>query len=90
MRFGTINVQIHYKIIQEKDMTVDEIIESTKKLSSRDKAFLAHCLISSLETVQDKDTEYLWVELARKRYKELISGNVKPLSWEEIKKEIRS
>lgn len=71
-------------------MTVDEIIESTKKLSSRDKAFLAHCLISSLETVEDQETEYLWVQLARKRYNELISGDVKPRSWEEIKKEIKS
>ena len=46
-------------------------------------------LIFSLETEQDEEVDFAWAVLAEKRYKELLSGTVKSVSWEEIKKEVK-
>jgi putative addiction module component (TIGR02574 family) len=67
---------------------IKQVIDDIKKLSADEKALVAHCLISSLETKQDDNVDEAWAELAEKRYAELVSGDVKPVSWEEIKKEI--
>ena len=69
---------------------IRQVIENIKKLSADEKALIAHCLISSLETRQDENVEEAWADLAEKRYAELVSGSVKPVSWEEIKNEIKS
>jgi putative addiction module component (TIGR02574 family) len=55
------------------------------ELSAAEKALMAHCLISSLESQQDEGVDEAWAYLAEKRYLELESGTVKGLSWEEIK-----
>ena len=70
--------------------TIKQVIENIKKLSADEKALIAHCLISSLETRQDENVEEAWADLAEKRYAELVSGSAKPVSWEEIKNEIKS
>ncbi len=67
---------------------IKQIIDDIKKLSADEKALVAHCLISSLETKQDENVDEAWAELAEKRYAELVSGDAKPVSWEKIKKEI--
>ncbi len=69
---------------------INQVIEDIKKLSADEKALIAHCLISSLETRQDENVEEAWAELAEKRFEELSSGSVKPVSWEEIKTKIKS
>jgi len=69
---------------------IKQVIENIKKLSADEKALIAHCLISSLETRQDENVEEAWADLAEKRYAELVSGSVKPVSWDEIKNEIKS
>ena len=71
-------------------MDINQIIESVKQMSAREKATIAHCLIASLETRQDKGVDQAWAELARERFDELASGKVKPVSWEEIKKQATS
>lgn len=57
-----------------------QVIESIKALSADERALVAHCLISSLESKQDEDVDVAWVELAEKRYLELESGKVTGLS----------
>lgn len=66
-----------------------QVIEEIKKLSADERALVAHCLISSLETQQEEGVEEAWADLAEKRYAELVSGEVKPVSWEEVKKEVK-
>ena len=66
-----------------------QIFENIKVLSSEEKALVAHCLISSLETKQDDDVEDAWAELAESRLSELTSGEVEGVSWESIKKNIK-
>ena len=70
-------------------MKIQQVIENAKSLSFNDRALVAHCLISSLETKQDECVEQEWVELAERRYKELVSGKVESLSWEEVKKKLK-
>ncbi len=69
-------------------MNFKQVIESTKYLSPKERALVAHCLISSLETRQDEGVDHAWAKLAEKRYKDLVSGEVEPVSWDDIKKEI--
>ena len=70
-------------------MNVQQAIESTKCLNVKEKATLSHCLISSLETKQDEGVEQAWGELADKRFSDLITGKVEPVSWNDLKKEIQ-
>ncbi|MCP4275981.1 MAG: addiction module protein [Gammaproteobacteria bacterium] len=71
-------------------MSIKQVIEKTKHLSPKERALVAHCLISSLETRQDEGVDQAWADLAEKRYEELISGQVEPVSWEDIKKDVKS
>jgi len=71
-------------------MTFNQVIESAKDLNPQERALLAHCLISSLETQQENNAEDAWAEVAEKRYQELVSGKVEAVSWDDIKKEVLS
>ena len=68
---------------------IKQVLEDLKNLSSDEKALIAHCLISSLETLQEDGIEDAWADLAERRYTELVSGEVEPVSWEDVKKEIK-
>ena len=62
-----------------------QVIESISELSASERALVAHCLISSLDSSQDEDVDKAWLHLAEKRYLELKSGEIKGMSWAEIK-----
>jgi putative addiction module component (TIGR02574 family) len=64
------------------------VIEEAKHLNPNERAIIAHCLISSLESNQEDYVDSAWADLAEKRYDELISGKVNPVTWEEMKKDI--
>lgn len=70
-------------------MSIQKALEDTKKLNSRERALLAHCLISSLETEQDDGVDDAWFQLAEKRIKELRSGAVTAMTWQEIKQQVK-
>ena len=70
-------------------MSVRQVIESAKYLNANEKAMVAHCLIASLESRQDEGVDQAWLELAQKRFAELISGEVESVSWDKIKKEVQ-
>ena len=67
-----------------------QTIENIKELSAAEKALMAHCLISSLESQQDDGVDEAWAHLAEERYLELESGAIKGISWEEIKHKVKS
>ncbi|MBF9018819.1 MULTISPECIES: addiction module protein [unclassified Oceanispirochaeta] len=67
---------------------VKQVIEDVKQLSAQDRALVAHCLITSLEAPQEETVDHAWAELADRRYSELISGDVKPVKWAEIRKQV--
>ena len=65
-----------------------QVIENIRALSADERALVAHCLISSLESKQDEGVDEAWAELAEKRYLELESGAVNGLSWEEVRNKV--
>lgn len=70
--------------------TLNQVIQNIGELTSDEKALIAHCLISSLESKHDDNVDQAWFELAQKRLAELKSGSVKGVSWESIKNEVIS
>lgn len=62
-----------------------QVIENIGELSSDERALVAHCLISSLETTPENGVDRAWAKLAEKRYSELESGTVEGATWQEIK-----
>ena len=71
-------------------ITISKVLEDVKLLSAKERAFLAHCLISSLDTTEEESIDDKWALLAKERYDEIKSGSVKTVSWDEIKNEIQS
>ena len=67
-----------------------QVIQDIGELSSNEKALVAHCLISSLETKHDDSVDVAWGELAEKRFLELESGAIEGVSWDEIRKKVTS
>ena len=65
------------------------VIENIKDLSPGERALVAHCLISSLESRQDEGVDEAWAELSEKRLMELKSGEVKGVSWRDIKNKVK-
>jgi len=66
-----------------------QVIENIERLSSGEKALVAHCLISSLEVQHDDSVDQAWGELTQQRFSELSSDSVKSVSWDDIKNKIR-
>ncbi|MBI3773007.1 MAG: addiction module protein [Gammaproteobacteria bacterium] len=66
-----------------------QLIENIRELSPGERALLAHCLISSLESEQDEGVDETWIALSEKRSLELESGDVKGVSWEDIKNGVK-
>ncbi|MCD6389406.1 MAG: addiction module protein [Desulfobulbaceae bacterium] len=69
---------------------VREFIEKTKNFSSGERALIAHCLISSLDARQEEGVDQAWGELAERRFEEIVSGKVAPVSWSDIKKQVKA
>ncbi len=67
---------------------MQQAIDHIKGLSIDERALLAHCLISSLNNIQEEGVEESWIQLAEKRWAQLESGVVQAVSWAEIKKGI--
>ncbi len=72
-------------------MTVSfkQVIENIRGLSVDERALIAHCLISSLESQQDADVDEAWTVLAEKRFLELETGAAKGVTWHEIKEKVK-
>lgn len=69
-------------------MRLEQVIQETKGLSANDRALLAHCLISSLETQHDEGVDAAWSSLAEQRVDEIETGEVQTVSWREIKDQL--
>ncbi len=69
--------------------TLQEMMETLRRLPAEERAWLAHCLIASLETGEDEAVEAAWAELAERRLREIESGAVQTMSWQQVKRHIR-
>jgi putative addiction module component (TIGR02574 family) len=66
------------------------ILNEVLTMSPDERARIARCLIQSLEEPCAEDVDEQWIQLAQKRLEELEDGSVQSVTWEEIKKKVRS
>ena len=64
-------------------MTVEQLRRAALALDPSSRAFLAHDLLNSLESLSDAEIEQLWVEEAVRRNAELDAGTAGSISAEE-------
>lgn len=67
-----------------------QLFREALELTDNDRATLAGLLIESLETEIDPDVEAAWAEEAERRWKEIESGTVKTIPWEEVRARLLS
>jgi putative addiction module component (TIGR02574 family) len=65
--------------------TVAGIIKQALKQPEKERARIAETLISSLDHTPDADVELAWQEEIGKRLKEIDSGKVKCIPWEDVR-----
>lgn len=71
-------------------MTVDELMREALTLSARDRASMAHELLSSLESLSEAEVEQLWVEEALGRSAEIDAGLVETIPADQVIAEARA
>ena len=72
-----------------RPISADEIIDQALREPEKERARIAEILISSLENSVDKNVEFAWQEEVTKRLKEIDSGAVKCIPWEEVRDKLR-
>jgi putative addiction module component (TIGR02574 family) len=69
---------------------LEKIFKDINHLNPKERAFIAHCLIISLESIQENAVDQAWAKLAQKRLEDLEDNKVKYSSWSEIKKLVQN
>jgi len=67
---------------------VSEILEKALTLPTEARAALANSLLDSLDESVDLTTEEEWNEEIARRLQEIDSGKVKPVPWQEARRQI--
>ena len=68
---------------------VSELLKKALALPPEARAAIADSLLESLDEVPiDKDVEAAWAEEIKHRIEEIDSGKVKPIPWEEARRQI--
>jgi putative addiction module component (TIGR02574 family) len=67
------------------DRNLKEMFREAFDLPESDRATLAGLLIESLEPAPDPGVEELWAEESERRWREIESGAVETIPWEEVR-----
>jgi putative addiction module component (TIGR02574 family) len=67
-----------------------ELLTQALKLPPAARAAIADSLIDSLETEVDEDAEAAWRSEIALRVRDLDSGEVQTLAWDEVRHQLRS
>lgn len=65
--------------------TVEKLFREAVDLPEGDRAELAGRLLDSLETERDEGVEAAWAEEIERRIRQIDSGEVKTIPWEEVR-----
>jgi putative addiction module component (TIGR02574 family) len=70
---------------------LNQMINEALELSEKDRATLAGLLLKSLEdqTAVDPDIEAAWSVEAERRWKEIQSGAITTIPWDEVKAKLQ-
>jgi putative addiction module component (TIGR02574 family) len=67
---------------------VEELYRAATELSDNERAELAGLLIESLEGQTDDNVEAAWAEEVERRIREVDTGQVKTIPWEQVRAEL--
>ncbi len=67
-------------------MEANELLKRALSLPDHERAELAGNLLDSLDTTVDDDAEVAWQEEIARRLKQVESGTVKTIPWEEVRR----
>ncbi len=70
--------------------TIRDLYREASELSEGERAELAGLLLESLESEPEADVEAAWAEEIERRVREIDSGEVKTIPWEEVRAHIRA
>lgn len=70
-------------------LTLDQIVEETRRLPREQVAELVDRLTFELRDEPDPENDAAWAEVAERRLAEIRSGRVKPIPGEEVMKRAR-
>jgi len=65
-----------------------ELFREAMELTDSDRATLAGLLLESLEGPPDPEVEAAWAAEAERRWREIESGAVKTIPWEEVQERL--
>ncbi len=68
----------------------ETLLSEALTLTPEERALVAHFLISSLDEPTNEESTEKWITLAHSRLLELKTGKVNPVSWNNIKRKIKS
>ena len=74
--------------IQHMARTLQDIYRDAAQLSDRERVELAGMLIDGLAEESDPGVEAAWAEEVERRIREVDSGEVKLISWEQVRAEL--
>jgi putative addiction module component (TIGR02574 family) len=69
---------------------VEKLFREASDLSEADRAELAGRLLDSLETERDEGVEAAWAEEVERRIRQIDSGEVKTIPWEEVRAKLHA
>jgi putative addiction module component (TIGR02574 family) len=67
-----------------------ELLRRALTLSEEERAEMASSLIDSLDTIIDTNAEALWQQEIARRIEGLRSGNIKTMSWQDVREKGRA
>lgn len=68
--------------------TLQELYREASELSESERAELAGLLLESLESEPEADVEAAWSEEIERRVREIDSGKVKTIPWEQVRAQL--
>jgi putative addiction module component (TIGR02574 family) len=82
----TCNAEYNFRMTQE----AHELLQKALALPENERAELAGNLISSLDATVDQDVDSAWQQEVVRRLREVQSGEVKTIPWEEVQRKGRT
>ena len=67
---------------------VTELLREASQLPEADRAELAGRLLESLDGEPDEDVEAAWAEEIERRVRQIESGEVKTIPWEDVREKL--
>ena len=71
------------------DITLEQLAQEVMKLPTASRAVLADQLVESLDLAKPDEIQRLWIVEALRRRDEVRSGQVKPVSGDDVVAEVR-